>query len=81
MAKVTMKEIEKQFGKGSQAVVVMRMLQKGPVTSMAAFSEHSITRLAAVVFELRGAGVNIVTKRKVQKNVFGAKHYGEYVLQ
>lgn len=81
MAKMTMKDVQEQFGKDSQAAVVMQMLSKGPVTSMAAFAEHRITRLAAVVFELRNAGVKIMTTRKTAKTRFGKKHYGEYILQ
>jgi hypothetical protein len=54
-----------------QTQVVLSALEKGPLTSMEAFVEFGITRLAARVDELRKDGVKIHTERINTTNRLG----------
>lgn len=64
-----------------QSEVVLAALRKGTLTSMEAFVEFGITRLAARVNELRKAGHDIATKHITTTNRLGGRcTYAEYVL-
>ena len=60
----------------SQNEVVLKALQKGPLTPVEALSAFGIFRLAARVAELRERGVPIAT----EKVHAGGKHYARYRL-
>jgi len=64
-----------------QREVVLAALQKGPLTSMEAFVEFGITRLAARVNELRKAG-HIINTRYINtiNRLGGHCNYAEYSL-
>jgi len=56
----------------TQADKVMKALERGPVTQRDAFM-MGIYRLAAVVHELREAGVEIYTERRMVDNSDGTR--------
>lgn len=56
----------------TQADKVMKALEHGPVTQRDAFV-MGIYRLAAVVHDLREAGVNIYTERRLVDNADGTR--------
>ena len=63
----------------TQAQTVLRHLyERHSITSMEAFREYNITRLAVSIFELRRAGVKIVT---IPQYTADGKRYGEYRLE
>ncbi|OGO90108.1 MAG: hypothetical protein A3F10_07010 [Coxiella sp. RIFCSPHIGHO2_12_FULL_42_15] len=65
----------------SQCEKVLNALKSGPITSLDAFNELKILRLAARVNDLRNRGVTIVTVLKTTQNANGRKHhYAEYHL-
>lgn len=66
----------------SQKDLVLRHLQDfGSITSMDAFNDYGITRLSAVVYDLREAGYKIKTNDETRKNRYGvATTYARYTL-
>ena len=56
-----------------QSEVVLEALKKAPMTSMEAFVEFGITRLAARIDELRKAGHRIHTERLSMTNRLGSR--------
>lgn len=65
----------------TQAEVVLAALHKGPMTSMEAFVEFGITRLAARINELRKAGHDIATIHMTTTNRLGGRcTYARYAL-
>lgn len=62
---------------------VLKHLQtcKG-LTSFEAFERYGITRLSAVIFDLRQEGFNITTTTVCKKNRYGEPcHFAEYRLE
>ena len=54
----------------------------GSITPMEAIRQYGITRLAAVVFNLKESGVPIATVRRTGKNRFGEKtNWAEYSIE
>ena len=58
--------------------VLSHLKKYGSITSMQAFEEYGITRLASVVFKLRKQGYNIVTTTETSRR---GKNYGRYFLR
>lgn len=54
------------------------MKEYGSITSLQAFEKYSITRLAAVIFNLRQEGWDIAMIRERSSN---GKRYGRYYLR
>lgn len=66
----------------TQAGVVLAALRIGSLTSMQAFEEFGITRLAARVDELRKAGFSIKTEMMHTTNRLGGHcNYARYHLE
>ena len=67
----------------SQKQKVLRHLKEiGPITPVQAFFDYSIMRLAAVIFDLKEAGNNIVTTILHSENKFGEPvRYAQYKLE
>lgn len=67
----------------TQFSVVLEHLQThGSITSMQAFIYYGITRLSAIVFNLRKAGYPIITNSITSKNRYGNfVTYAEYTLK
>ena len=67
----------------TQAQVVLKHLQeKGSITSIESISLYGITRLSAIIYNLRKAGCNISMERKRFKNRFNNESYiGIYRLE
>lgn len=66
----------------TQAGVVLAALRLAPLTSMEAFEEFGITRLAARIDELRKAGHDIHTEMMHTTNRLGGKcNYARYHLK
>ncbi len=55
----------------SQKTVVLRHLQSKTITSKTAFSRYGITRLADVVFKLKGDGHDISTSLESVRTRYG----------
>ena len=49
---------------GQKSTVMNHMIKFGSISPMEAFEKYNITRLAAVVCDLRNSGINIVTVMK-----------------
>lgn len=53
----------------------------GSITSLDAFRDLGITRLSAVIFDLRALGYNIQSDTEVQFNRYGEKaHFSRYYI-
>jgi hypothetical protein len=61
----------------TQKEKVLKHLKRSTLTSMEAFAKYNITRLAAVIQELRHEGNAIITNIKVNKK----SHYAIYKLE
>ena len=59
-------------------IVLLHLREYGSITSMEAFKLYDMTRLSAVVFELREMGYNIPMTMEKSKN---GKMYGRYTLK
>lgn len=59
-------------------IVLHHMKEYGSITSMQAFEKYSITRLAAVIFNLRQEGWDIAMIREVSRS---GKRYGRYYIK
>ena len=66
----------------TQAEVVLKHLKaKGTITSMEAFEDYGITRLAARISDLREQGYSIATNTITRKNRYGqTTNFAEYRL-
>lgn len=61
---------------------ILKHLQSKPITSMEAFDRYGITRLSAIIFNLRADGYEITSKMKKTKNCYGENcHFSEYRLE
>jgi len=77
----------KQFNEGNgkrltQYDRVLRHLrERGNITSLQAFRDYGITRLSAIIFNLRKDGYNITSEYMSRKNRYGDKvKFVKYVL-
>ena len=62
-----------------QKEVILKYLQKHKsITSLQAFKKFNITRLSAVIYQLRDEGYDIETERKINKNT--GTSFGYYTL-
>lgn len=67
--------------KGQKVRVLQHLKSHGSLTSMEAFEKYGITRLAAVIFDLRELGNDIRTLDMEGQNRYGeATRYAKYVL-
>lgn len=66
----------------TQKELVLRHLQDfGSITSMDAFNDYGITRLSAVIFDLRALGYNIESKNETRNNRYDKPTtYSRYTL-
>lgn len=66
----------------TQKEMVLQYIQDfGSITSLDAFREFGITRLADVVYKLKNDGHDITTTMETSKNRYGkAVHYGRYSI-
>jgi hypothetical protein len=63
-----------------QQLVMKHLKRRKKITSMEAF-EYGITRLSAIVFDLRGEGVPVITTPTTSTNQRGVtSHYATYSL-
>ena len=61
--------------------ILERLQKHNKITSLEAFKKYGITRLSAVIFNLRQEGCNIVSINKQCKTRYGrTTHYVEYRL-
>jgi hypothetical protein len=58
-------------------IIICHLKDYGKITSWEAIQLYRITRISAVIFNLRQAGWDIRTTNKVN----GRKHFGEYSLE
>lgn len=67
----------------TQREVVLDILKSGDsISSMEAFAEFGITRLSAIVFDLRKRGYNITSKDETTTNRYGGKvTFSRYFLE
>lgn len=63
---------------GQKYKVLNHMLTNGSITSMEAFRRYRITRISAVIFDLRAMGVDIETEMVTKKRKGETLHYGVY---
>lgn len=62
--------------------VLRHLKEKGNITSLQAFREYGITRLSAVIFNLRRDGYIIVNEFITRKNRYGDKvSFAKYILK
>lgn len=68
--------------KGQKVRVLQHLKSHGSLTSMEAFDKYGITRLAAVIFDLREMGHDIRTLDMEGQNRYGeATRYAKYVMR
>lgn len=68
--------------KGQKVRVLQHLKTHGSLTSMEAFENYGVTRLAAVIFDLRKLGHDIVTLDMDGSNRYGEPvRYAKYVLK
>lgn len=66
----------------SQTERVLKHLERKSITSLEAFDKYGITRLSAVIFNLRDAGYDIGTEMIEVKNRYGDTcRVAEYTLK
>ena len=58
--------------KGQQAAVFNYIVRHGSITSMEAFEHLGVTRLSAVVYNLKNKGYNIISEPEQVKTRYGA---------
>lgn len=62
--------------------VLAYMMNHGSITSMEAFDKVGITRLAAIIFDLRKQGYKITTDDiRTDTSRFGSTTYAKYILE
>lgn len=62
-------------------VVLNHLREHKTITSLEAFELYHITRLSAVIFDLRKLGYDIITDEQIANSQYGTTHYGKYILQ
>ena len=68
--------------RGSKTRILKHFEEHGSITSMEAFQNYGITRLAARIKDLRDMGYDIVTHMMESQNRYGeATRYAKYVLR
>lgn len=68
--------------KGSKQAILTHIVVHGGITSAEAFEKYGVTRLAAVIFDLRKLGYDIVTQDCIGKTRFNRTcRYARYVLK
>ena len=68
--------------RGQKLRVLQHLKTHGSLTSMEAFENYGVTRLAAVIFELRKLGHDIITLDMEGSNRYGESvRYAKYVLK
>ena len=68
--------------KGHKVRILNHLAEYGSITSMEAFQNYGITRLAAQIKVLRDLGYDIVTLMMEGQNRYGeATRYAKYVLR
>lgn len=68
----------------TQKQMVMAYIEKnGSISSRDAFSELGVTRLSAVIFDLKEEGYEFEKKTERGKSMFGGRnpHYARYFLK
>ena len=61
--------------------VVLHLEKNGNITSAQAFKRYGITRLSAIIYNLRSEGLEINNERQSKKGSFGRKvAFDKYVL-
>lgn len=61
--------------------ILKHLTYYGKITSWEAFQDYGITRLSAIIYNLRDAGYNISSEKRTAKNRFGNKtNFAEYKL-
>ena len=62
--------------------VLRHLREKGNITSLQAFRDYGITRLSAIIFNLRQDGYIIVNEFITRKNRYGDKvSFAKYILK
>ena len=70
------------MAKTQTSVVLAHMQKHGSITSMEAFDLYGVTRLSAVVFNLRAAGYSIESVTEHTVNRYGRRvAYARYELE
>lgn len=68
--------------RGSKARLLEHFERFGTITSLEAFEKYGMTRLSAVIFDLRALGYEIDTVMMESTNRYGeAVRYGKYVYK
>jgi len=65
----------------SQALSILKHLQKSPITSMEAFQKYGVTRLASRIYDLKKEGHEIVGYMKPVKTRYGTTSVKQYKLK
>jgi hypothetical protein len=65
----------------SQALSILKHLQKSPITSMEAFQNYGVTRLASRIYDLKKEGHEIVSQMKQVKTRYGTTSVKQYKLK
>ena len=62
--------------------VLRHLKEKGHITSLEAFREYGLTRLSAVIFNLRQDGFDIASDKVGRKNRYGKMvYFAKYTLR
>ena len=62
--------------------VLGHLKEKGHITSLEAFREYGLTRLSAIIFNLRKDGYNITSDKVGRKNRYGKMvYFAKYTLE
>ena len=62
--------------------VLKHLKDRGHITSLEAFREYGLTRLSAVIFDLRKDGFNIASDKVGRKNRYGKMvYFAKYTLR
>ena len=63
-------------------IILHHLMASQTITSQEAFTKYGVTRLSAIIFNLRREGYQIATKKKHGINRYGnTVNYGEYMLK
>lgn len=65
----------------SQALSILKHLQKSPITSMEAFQNYGVTRLASRIYDLRKDGHDIIGYMMPVKTRYGTTTVKQYRLK
>lgn len=80
-AKRTSKNVTSTKPTSQKEQIVNHLRRSGNITSEQAFEKYGVTRLSAVVYNLRENGAEIENHRHFKKNKFGRTvGYDKYVL-